>query len=163
MDKSVDSLISSSTRLGPRDRTPGEGSTMPAPWSLNSGQNAGLASVFEPQGDRRAETAVYDRRKKCANFSKKRTSGRDIPRPEYRERTRENASDPDSRSFGCSQKSARVATSRFPVFILGLKKKKHQHLLSKQPRCQSSTSEAHNRCPTPEFNTHTHSKLLNKS
>lgn len=156
MNISVYSLISSSTRLGPRDRTPGKGRTMPAPWSLNSGQNARIASVFEPQGDGRAGAALHDRRKKCANFSKKRTSGRDSPRPEYRERTRENASDPDSRSFDCSQKSARAATSRFPVFILSLKKKKHQHLLSKQPRCQSSTSEAHNRCPTPEFNTHTH-------
>lgn len=54
MYKPVYSLISSTMWLRPRDRTPGKGSTLPAPWSFNSGQDARIASAFEPQGDRRA-------------------------------------------------------------------------------------------------------------
>lgn len=71
MNKTIDSLISSSMRLRPRDRTPGKGSTMPAPWSPNSGQDARLASAFEPQDDRRAGPRYTIRVRSVQTFPKK--------------------------------------------------------------------------------------------
>lgn len=65
---------------------------------------------------------------------------------------RKNASDPVSRLFYCSQSAGVALTSRYPPLFWT---KNTQHLLSKQPRCQRSTSEIDNRYPTPKFNTHT--------
>lgn len=141
-----------------------KGSTVPAPWSHDTGQAAHLAPVFEPPSHRRSGPRTRPVQEACKPFQKDR-SGRDRPRREHRGRRRENASDRDSRSARCSQKAAE-RRRRDLASLLGLfyKKKKNQnsqHLLFKQPRCQSSTSEADNRCPSPEFNAH--HKLLNKS
>lgn len=126
---------------------------MPALWSHNTGQDVRLASVFEPWSDL-ILAGVRDQCTKSGNFTKKKDkSGRDTPRLEHRGRTRENASDPDSGSVcGCQKAPERQHHDLYSGFK---KKKNTQHLLSKQPRCQSSASEADNRCPTPEFNTHT--------
>lgn len=99
---------------------------------------------------------VHDRRKQCANFSKK-------TRPDAISHDR-NISNARVRTlptltvarFVAAKKKRPNGNIRVSRLYSGFKKKKNtQHLLSKQPRCQSSTSEEHNRCPTPEFTTHT--------
>lgn len=82
-----------------------KGSTVPAPWSHDTGQAAHLAPVFEPPSHRRSGPRTRPVQEACKPFQKDR-SGRDRPRREHRGRRRENASDRDSRSARCSQKAA---------------------------------------------------------
>lgn len=77
---------------------------MPALWSHNTGQGARLASQFEPWSDTDPVHGTRSLQEECKLY-KKDKSGRDTPRLEHRGRTRENASDPDSRSVCCSQKA----------------------------------------------------------
>lgn len=126
---------------------------MPALWSHNTGQDVRLASVFEPWSDL-ILAGVRDQCTKSGNFTKKKTSPDAIPHDwniaDARVRT------PPTLTVARFVGAKKRPRGNITIFILGLKKKKNtQHLLSKQPRCQSSASEADNRCPTPEFNTHT--------
>lgn len=145
-------LETSSKRSRPRDRTPVK--AYPHCQATTGGENARLVSVYLSWSLKSISPAhtFYNKR---INFAKSR-SGRNILL-ECHGHMRKNAFAPVSRSFYCSQ-STGVATSRYPSLFWA---KNTQHLLSKQPRCQRSTSEIDNRYATPKFNTH--HKLLNKS
>lgn len=68
------------------------GKTLASPRCLNRGATLILSTV-------------HDQCKKSVNFTKKTSPDAIPPRLEHRGRTRENASDPDSRSVCCSQKA----------------------------------------------------------
>lgn len=145
-------LETSSKRSRPRDRTPVK--AYPHCQATTGGENARLASSYLTCSlpSISPTHTLYNTR---INFAKSR-SGRNILL-ECHGHMRKNAFAPVSRSLYCSQ-SAGVATSRYPSLFWA---KNTQHLLSKLPRCQRSTSELDNRYATPKFNTH--HKLLNKS
>lgn len=157
MNKTIDSLISSSMRLRPRDRTPGKGSTMPAPWSPNSGQDARLASAFEPQDDRRAGPRYTIRVRSVQTFPKKaRPDSISHDRNIANARVRTPPTLTVAR-FVAAKKAPEWQHHDFPsLFWVKKKKKKTASTCYPNNHDVKVPPARHNRCPTPEFNTHTH-------
>lgn len=134
-----------------KDRTQAKAAPCPHCGASTRGKTLALPRCLN-RGATLILSAVHDQCKKSVNFTKK-TSPDAIPHDwniaDARVRT------PPTLTVARFVVAKKRPRGNITIFILGLKKKNTQHLLSKQPRCQSSASEADNRCPTPEFNTHT--------